>query len=166
MNYNSNWWIKAGVLLGLTLIGRLLGLSYIASLLVNTLFFTAVLVVGRSGGSLIGVLSPLIAFQLGLLPAALAPMLPFIIVGNVVLVLIYDLMVTKDRLLAIGCAVFVRYTILTSGVKMLSDLPEEIANMLQASELGTSLFGGLLSFVVINLLAKIDNDDLQILDRE
>ncbi len=163
MNYNSRWLIKMIVILSLTLLSQTLGLSYVASILFNMFLFTSMLIVGTAGAILIGGLTPLIAIKLGLLPATLMVLLPFIIGGNIVLVVIYNYLGEKDKLLAVGIAAFIRFTILSSGVRYLSDLPEEISNMMQASQLATSLVGGLLSLLLIVLIVKIDNDYLKLL---
>lgn len=166
MDYNSRWLIKLIVILSLSLLTQVLGLSYFASILLNMFLFASAVLVGTVGGVLIGTLTPVIAISIGLLPDGLMPLLPFVIGGNIALVVIYNYLGQKGKLLSMGIASFIRFTILSSGVRYLSNLSEEVSNMMQVAQLATALAGGLLSLLLIVLIVKVDNDYLRLMPNQ
>ena len=98
----TKWIAKAGLLLALTLVIQMLGFpQFITGPLVNMMLVLSAFLVGGLAGSLIGGLTPLIAIMRGILPPPLAPMIPFIIVGNIILVLSYYFIKDKNNYLAI-----------------------------------------------------------------
>ena len=58
--------------------------------IVNAILILSVFTVGARGALLIGILPSTIALGSGLLPIILAPMIPFIIISNTILILIID----------------------------------------------------------------------------
>ncbi|HCP60545.1 MAG TPA: iron hydrogenase, partial [Dehalococcoidia bacterium] len=70
------------VLLGIATVAPLSGSQFITGPIVNATLLIAVALLGMRDGILIGLIPSTIALATGLLPAVLAPMIPFIIVGN------------------------------------------------------------------------------------
>jgi hypothetical protein len=65
--------------------------QWITGPIVNVALILSVFLIGVRGAVLIGLLPSTIGLGSGLLPAVLAPMIPFIIISNIILVLIIDL---------------------------------------------------------------------------
>jgi hypothetical protein len=76
------------VLLALTTVIELIGLPQpVTGPLINMMLILTTFILGHWYGVLIGCVTPVIAVIRGLLPAVLVPMVPFIAVGNALLVL-------------------------------------------------------------------------------
>ncbi len=141
--------------------------------LVNFVLIASTVLGGLWCGGVVAVLSPLFAFLLGV-AAALPPVLPFIMLGNLVFVLIWGLVLSKTKGLQSHLA-FVLSAILAAGVKYLVlfvgfvqvalpllGLPEKQQAALSLSfslpQLFTALLGGALAIIVLptirNALSK------------
>ena len=87
MKHNMNHFTRTAVLLSLALIFQI-GFNQFAQPavgpLVNMTLIVATLIVGPLSATLIGVLTPLVAFLLGIMP--LLPIVPFIMIGNAIFV--------------------------------------------------------------------------------
>ena len=89
---NIAYAIKFLLLLTLATGAPLVGLhsQWITGPVVNMALILAVFLIGIRGALLIGILPSTIALGTGLLPAVLAPMIPFIIISNTLLILVID----------------------------------------------------------------------------
>ncbi|MBM7622848.1 ECF transporter S component [Sporohalobacter salinus] len=155
MNY-TKWITRTGLLLALTLVIQMMGFpSVVTGPLVNMMLFTAVHLVGWLGASLIGGVTPWLALVRGILPPPLAPLIPFIIAGNIILVSAYYFMLGRNNYLGIGLAALLKFAILSSGVRFLVKLPPKVAQMMQMPQLLTALTGGFLALVLVKLLDRI-----------
>ncbi len=153
----TKWITKAGLLLALTLVIQMLGFpQFVTGPLVNMMLILSAFFVGGLGGSLIGGLTPWIAFTRGILPPPLAPLIPFIIVGNIILVLSFYFLQNKNRYLAIITGAILKYAILAVGVRFLVDVPPKIAKMMQIPQLLTAVTGGLLALFIIKFIRRAD----------
>ena len=80
---NVKWLARTAILLALTLAFQMIGLPQpVTGPAVNAMLLISGTYVGALGGIIIGLLTPLIAFARGILPPPLAPMIPFIMLGN------------------------------------------------------------------------------------
>ncbi|GAB6098329.1 hypothetical protein JCM16358_02080 [Halanaerocella petrolearia] len=154
MNH-TKWIARTGILLALTLVVQMMGFPFfITGPLVNMFLFISVSLVGGIGGALVGGLTPWIALVRGILPAPLASVIPFIILGNVVLVMTYYLANKSNRYLAVVGAAGFKYAILAWAVKSVVKVPPKIAQMMQIPQLLTALTGGLLAIFLIKILKR------------
>ena len=71
---------------------------------------------------LIGLFPSLVVLSVGLLPVALAPMIPFIMVGNAILVLVFSKLKTKNFWLAVLSASFLKFLFLFAGSSIIVNL--------------------------------------------
>jgi len=143
--------------------------------LVNMMLFLTVIHLGLIGGISLGVLTPLIALWRGQLPAVLAPMIPFIMTGNAMLIFVYKVITIKLKIflksekgwqnntrIAIGLiwGASMKFIVLFIGVKFIVPhiwgipLPEKLAGMMATPQLVTALVGGMLALPVAQLLRK------------
>ncbi len=152
MDY-TKWLTKTALLLALTLVFQMIGFPQpVTGPLINMMLFISATISGLLGGILIGALTPWIAFVRGILPAPLAPMIPFIMAGNAVLVVSYFGLKRVNQYLAVIVASVIKFAVLALAVNFLVEVPEQIAAMMQLPQLLTALAGGVLALVLLRLL--------------
>ncbi|MGI6037926.1 MAG: ECF transporter S component [Limnochordia bacterium] len=139
---------KTALLLAVTLVIQMGGFPQpITGPLVNTMLYIASLAVGITGGVLIGALTPIIAFFRGILAPPLAPAIPFIILGNATLVIIFGTL-HRNRPLAILAASLLKYLVLGIAVRFIIEVPGPVAIALQTPQLITALAGGAIAWLL------------------
>ena len=99
MGKNRTIWIaQTGIFLALLIIGqaitRMFGNQFVAGSVNNMLFILAVILCGLSSAAVLAVISPIIATLLGIGPQ-LWPLIPAIIIGNLVLIILWRLIALK-----------------------------------------------------------------------
>lgn len=152
MNFKVRFLTRTALLLALTLVIQLLRLPQpITGTGVNFFLYIAVFMIGISSGSLIGLLTPIIALSFGII--GFAPLVPFIVVGNLSLVVVFGLIKNKNRYLAVIMASAVKFLVLVIAVNLIIQVPPKAAQMMQLPQLFTALGGGALA-IVINLLLE------------
>lgn len=153
MNMNLRLLTRAALLLALTLVVQMMGFpQMVTGPLVNFFLFISVIFVGIGGGAAIGVLTPWIALSRGILPAPLAPMVPFIILGNFSLVVLFGLLRRFNKYLAMIVAAVVKFFILASGVRFFVQVPAPVAKAMQVPQLITAIAGGIFALIIAELL--------------
>ncbi|AGB41239.1 hypothetical protein Halha_1293 [Halobacteroides halobius DSM 5150] len=156
----TKWIARTSILLALTLIIQMMGFPpFITGPLVNMMLFVSTNLVGLLGGVLVGGLTPGIAFLRGILPAPLAPVVPFIILGNIILVSSYYFAKRINKYLAIAGAAGLKFLVLSWAVSSLVNVPNKIAKVMQLPQLLTALTGGLLAIFLLKLLNRTDLEE-------
>ncbi len=148
------WLTRTAVLLALTLAVQFLGLpQWFTGPLVNAFLLLASLLVGMGSGVVIGLLTPWIALLRGILPPPLAPMVPFIMLGNALLVIIFSLITRKREVLWLNVLALVlaasgKYLLLSQAVRYLVEVPPRVAQAMQIPQLLTALAGGAIALLI------------------
>ena len=100
------------------------------------------------------------ALSSGLLPLPLAPMIPFIMIANAILVAVFYYLYKKSFVAAILIAAFLKFVFLYAVVTFLAQnlldaifLPK-VAIMMSWPQFATALLGGVFAFVVLKFLKK------------
>ena len=155
------WVSRTAVLFALTLVIQLLGLpQFITGPLVNAFLLLATMVVGVSSGMVIGLFTPWVAFSRGILPAPMGPMIPFIMLGNVTIVIVFFLITTRREnnigFLGLGIVIgsIAKYLVLSQSVAFLVSVPPPVAKMMQFPQLITALVGGVIAIVIKQALGR------------
>ncbi|HAX97981.1 MAG TPA: ECF transporter S component [Candidatus Atribacteria bacterium] len=155
------WVSRTAVLFALTLVIQLLGLpQFITGPLVNAFLLLATMMVGVSSGMVIGLFTPWVAFSRGILPAPMGPMIPFIMLGNVTLVIVFFLITTRREnnlgFLGLGIVIgaIAKYLVLSQSVAFLVSVPPPVAKMMQFPQLITALIGGVVAIVIKQALVR------------
>lgn len=144
---------RTGILLAVALVVQMGGFPQpITGPLINTVLYLSALLVGGWSGIIIGICTPVIAFMRGILPAPLGPMIPFIALGNGVLVVVFSLLKGKNKILGIIAASLVKYLILFTAVSYIIDVPDKIAKVMSLPQLFTALSGGVIAILVYKAL--------------
>jgi len=171
--------IKFFILLALATGAPALGFhsQWVTGPIVNAALILSVFLVGVRGALLVGMLPSTIALSTGLLPAVLAPMIPFIIIGNSVLVLTVDLLSGRDAIyrvsedainsvstiryfaaLTVGAILKFLFLFITSSIVISllikQALAAQVAAMMSWPQLITALMGGVLAWIVLKILKK------------
>lgn len=140
------------VLLGIASAAPLIRNQFITGPIVNATLLIAVVMLGMRDGLLIGLIPSSIALGVGLLPPVLAPMIPFIIVGNAILVLTFGYLRNKNYWLGLVSGSILKFAFLfgTSSIVINLLLNQEVAAsvaaMMSWPQLVTAIAGGLLAY--------------------
>jgi len=118
------------ILIGVATMAPFLGQQAITGPIVNATLFISTIFLGIRAGILMSLFPSVIALSVGLLPSALAPMIPFIMIGNIILVLCFDFLKNRNYWLRIIMASALKFVFLfgTSSIVMNLILKTEIAN--------------------------------------
>ena len=87
---------KFVLILGLSILAPLFKNQLITGPIVNALLYIAIVILGLSSAIFIGLLPSAVSLATGLLPIILAPMIPFIIIGNSILVIVFNYFYRKN----------------------------------------------------------------------
>src|SRR3989344_2590592 len=89
-------------LLGIATVAPLFHQQWLTGPIVNAMFLIAVVLLGSQNAIVLALLPSTIALGVGLLPAILAPMIPFIIISNVIFVLAFHYLREKNFWLGVA----------------------------------------------------------------
>ena len=155
---------RTAILAALTIVFQMIGLpQMVTGPIVNMLLLTATVMVGAASGAVVGLITPFIALQMGILKPVMAPMMPWISISNVLLCITFavvlGLISRKENVVTkiIACipAAFVKFFVLSAVVRWIVDLPAPAAAMMQGTQLVTALIGGVAAAVFTELLIKL-----------
>jgi hypothetical protein len=131
--------------------------QYITGTIVNGTLLITVATLGIRAGLLIGIIPSTIAFVTGLLPTALAPMIPFVILGNAVLMLVFDYLRKTNFWLGAVSGAVLKFGLLIGSIFIVNHLimnKNVTANatfMMSWPQLVTALAGSAAAFGVLYL---------------
>ncbi|NLE76824.1 MAG: ECF transporter S component [Chloroflexi bacterium] len=129
--------------------------------LVNALLILAVEWAGPASAVLLGMVTPLGAASSGTLPLPMVVLIPFIALGNAVLVGLYAALLRRSRWLALAAAALAKFAFLygvvtalllrplevaVAGAPQAVAIPAALAEMMRWPQLATALAGGLIAF--------------------
>jgi hypothetical protein len=135
----------------------------IAGTIVNAALIIATVVLNTRDGLLVGLLPSSIALATGLLSPVLAPMIPFIIVGNALLVLTFAYFKKLNFWVGVAAGALLKFAFLygTSavvvGLLINKQVAPAVAQMMSWPQLFTALAGGLVAFGYLKLTGKLKN---------
>ncbi len=148
------------VLLGAATLAPLIGNQFITGTIVNSCLLLAAATLGIRAALLIGILPSTIALATGLLPAVLAPMIPFIILGNTILVMVFDYLKRTNYWLGAVTGAVLKFGFLYAMISIVSDLiinkniVSNVAYMMSWPQLVTALAGSFAAFGILYLKDK------------
>lgn len=141
--------------------------QWLSGPLVNFLLIIALFTVGLKGALVLCVVPSLLALTGGLIPVMLAPMLPFIMIGNMIFVKAIDVgygyFQNNDRGYWTGlfAGAFLKFVFIYSGsififaLLIKSSLAEKAAQMMSWPQLLTALSGGMLAWLFLKRIKRI-----------
>jgi len=157
--FTIRWLTRTAILLAITLAFQMLGFpQMITGPAVNAMLLLSGTYVGGLGAVIIGMLTPFIAFVRGILAPPLAPMIPFIMLGNAILVIAYVISRSKLGKGFIGAGIglivgaIIKFLVLSSAVRFIVSVPPPVAQAMQVPQLYTAILGGVVAIVVEKVL--------------
>lgn len=153
---------KFFAILGLSILAPLFNIQLFTGPLVNALLFIATILIGPYSAIIIGILPSAFALSVGLLPIVMAPMIPFIVISNAILVLIFHHFQKKNYWLGIFTASILKYIFLFIVSQSLVSLlirntpAARVATiMMNWPQLITALIGGAIAYLFLRFIKKI-----------
>lgn len=143
------------VLLSVAIFAPLAHSQIITGSIVNATLFIAAATLGLEGAIMIGVLPSFFALLAGTLPLPLAPLIPFIILSNAVLVITFVSLKPTNYWLKMVAAASFKFIFLSAVslavIKLLfsGKIVLAAATMLSWPQLVTALIGGALAYTVL-----------------
>ena len=147
-------------LIGIATVAPLFGQQAIAGPVINAILFISVMLLGVQNAILIGLIPSLIALSVGLLPSILAPMIPFIMMGNVILIMVFNYFKERSFWMGMVSSSILKFVFLFSSSSIVINLlsSKEIASRIAMTmgwlQLLTALAGGLIAYIILNMRRK------------
>lgn len=147
---------RTAFLLALAAICPLLGLpQFITGVAVNVVLYISTFLVGPIGGIIIGCLIPWVAALRGILPPPLVIAAPFIMLGNIALVLVFHYFRYRIPLVGIIGAALVKFAIIILGARVIipqfihvaPGVAAKVAAILGIAQIFTALAAGFLALI-------------------
>lgn len=148
------------ILLTLAIFAPLLQHQLITGAIVNAALFLATALLGVSSALIIALLPSVISLAVGLLPKILLPMIPFIVLGNGILIVVFALLKQKNYWLSVLSASLLKFLFLWSASSLIikffiaQKVAAKIAIMFSWPQLITALSGGIAAYLVLRIIAK------------
>jgi len=142
------------VFLAIALAAPFIGVQIITGSIVNAVLFVSTGLLGITSGILIGFLPSIISLFAGLFPVTFYPMVPYIIIGNAILVLTFGVLAKKHFVLGVILAAFLKFLFLFLSSSLVvsffvgDSFPKAVVAMMGYPQLITALAGGVIAFFV------------------
>jgi len=149
------------VLMAIAVIAPIFKIQYITGPIVNATIILSVALLGFENAVLVSLIPSSIALSVGLLPAVLLPMTPFIIIGNVIFAFVFSKLKEKNYWLGIVIGAILKFLFIFLSAEFLikmilkKELAAAILSMMSWPQLVTALAGGVIAFTVLKSLKKI-----------
>ena len=79
--------------------------------LINAILFLTLVFAGLPSAAIVGLMTPLLAFAVGILPAPLAPIIPVVMLANICLVLVVRAFKNKNQYIAAVVASIIKFLV-------------------------------------------------------
>ncbi len=135
--------------------------------IVNAILVIALFLIGIRSAMVLALIPSIMALAGGLIPAALAPAVPFIMISNIVFILVIDWFYNnlKDEFkgywIGVIAAATIKFIFLFSSVTFItplmikSELALKVAQMMSWPQFATALTGGMIAWGVLKWLKRI-----------
>ena len=144
------------ILLGVSVAVPYLKNQLVTGSIVNATLFLAVVTLGLREAIMIGLIPSLISISVGLLPIVLAPILPFIMLGNATLVSIFDLFPKKYQKIGYIVSALAKFGVIYSTSFVVAHLikqpqfAQKASLMMGYMQLVTALIGAAIALTFLN----------------
>jgi len=134
--------------------------------IINAIFVLALFLVGIRSALVICLIPSLMALSGGLLPAILAPVTPFIMIGNAIFVLVIDWFYNKAKdsnqgyWLGVILGAALKFAFLFLSVSFITrllikqELAVKVAQMMSWPQFATAVMGGLIAWIILKRLKR------------
>ena len=135
--------------------------QFISGPLVNAVLFIITVFLGLRGGVLLSFVPSLIALMSGLLPAIMAPFIPFIILSNVIMVVLFHYGRQKNYWFGVGTSAAAKFIFLTVASRIFfqvflnKPMTQALTIMMSWNQLYSALMGGIIAYVFLKFIKRI-----------
>lgn len=142
------------LLLSLVVFAPLIGNQFVTGTIVNSVLLGSLMLFGLPGAVSLCFIPSIVSLFAGLLPWVMVPMVPFIIAGNILLVLVFDLLKKNNFFLGLILAALLKFSFLFfTGNYIIRFFVKEavasnIAVMMSWPQLITALLGGIMVYLM------------------
>lgn len=137
-------------------------LQQVTGPLVNALLFIAVVILGVRNALLICFLPSIMSVSVGILPPIMLPMIPVIILGNVLLVLLFNYFYQKNYWLGVISASFIKFIFIYSLASLLASefisspiFAKVVSQAMGYMQLVSALAGGVIAWIFLKFIKRI-----------
>lgn len=148
---------KASMLLAVALLFQFIKLGqFFTGTGINATLIIAASLCGPWWAASIGAITPFFAVILGVLAPAILPIVPFIIISNMVYALTFYYLKDKNQYVAIGTAAFIKFILLYTVVNyIVTKVPAPIKLAMSSPQLVTAISGGILALIIIKFVKHL-----------
>ena len=145
-------------LLGIAMAAPLMHSQAITGPIVNATLFIAVLILGIKNAIFVGIIPSIVALSVGTLPGPFAPMVPFIMVSNVILIAVFGWLKNKNYWLRVLAASALKFAFLLSTSSVVinlffkKELATQIMAMMSWPQFITAFGGGIIAYVFFRII--------------
>ncbi len=143
------------------LLAPIFGSQAVTGPLVNATLFLATIFLGLKTAVFIAIFPSIIALGTGILPFPTAPFIPFIIIGNIVLVLAFNYFL-KNYWQGVVIASFLKFLFLFLSSQVVAHLvlkegiARQIISIMSWPQFATALTGGVIAFFILQIFQNYD----------
>jgi hypothetical protein len=136
------------------------GNQYITGTIVNCVLLVTTATLGIRAGLLICIIPGAIALAVGLLPLILAPMIPFVMLGNTAFIIVFYYLKDTNYWIGAVSGAVLKFGLLCGAVSIITGLviseniDTDIADMMTWPQLVTTFAGSLAAFGILFLRRK------------
>lgn len=135
--------------------------QFVTGPIINAVLFIAAATLGAGNAVLIGLFPSVVALVSGLLPAVLAPMIPFIMISNAILIVVFSGLRKTNFWAGVFGGTLFKYAFLyltsTIVVNLITNnnvATKAAATMMAWPQIVTALAGGVIAFGVLKIYEK------------
>jgi riboflavin transporter len=154
--------VKTFILTSILIFAPLLKNQMITGTIVNCVLFMSVILLGRNAALSLCVIPSIISLFSGLLSIIMAPIIPFIMISNMILVLSFDFLKKNQYLAVILSALFkfVFLFLISSFVIKMFSIGQKVAVMFSYPQFFTALAGGVLAILILKIISNNKKYDI------
>jgi hypothetical protein len=148
------------IFLTVMIIAPMIGNQFITGSIVNSLLLISTMSLGLSSAILLSFLPSAISLSLGFLPWVMAPMVPFIVLGNILFVYAFNYLRKHNYWLGAISGSFLKFALLFFASNVVISLfikqavASKIAVMMSWPQLITALLGSMIAFLAWKIMNK------------
>lgn len=152
--------LQLSVFVAIAVVAPYFANQLITGSIVNALLFISASVLGLEAAFLLCLIPSLISIYTGLLPLALAPMIPFIMTGNALMVLVFSGLKKRGFWLGAIPAAFIKFIFIWAVGMLLANsvlhgMSKAVMLMISWPQLATAIAGSAIAFFFLKATRKI-----------
>ncbi|PIZ98412.1 MAG: hypothetical protein COX77_04690 [Candidatus Komeilibacteria bacterium CG_4_10_14_0_2_um_filter_37_10] len=149
-----------------TILPFVLHLQLVTGPIINAIFILLLFLVGIRSALVVALIPSLMALSGGLLPAVLAPVVPFIMISNIIFILSIDRCYDwqpniKGYWLGVFTGAILKFAFLSLSVSWITklllrqELASAVSQMMSWPQLVTAILGGTIAWIILKGLKKL-----------